>query len=153
MGRRHRCRSSGEWAAASCHTGQEQESPGCSPGSDVGFFFIENKTGSKDMLDIHMQPRQEMVKSHFHDPLDAEPVNVPHGEVLNAQVLQNVTGMTVKHSFSHECWNIKVATEAQRLTGRLETQGYLLISTFSAGSCQLHCKAAPLGSNTGRIKI
>lgn len=49
------------------------------------------------MLDIHMQPRQEMVKSHFHDSLDAEPVNVPHGEVLDAQVLQNMTGMTVKH--------------------------------------------------------
>lgn len=68
--------------------------------------FIENKD-SKDMLDIHMRPRQEMVKSHFHDPLDAEPVNVPHGEVLDAQVLQNVTGMTAKHSFSRKCWNIK----------------------------------------------
>lgn len=54
------------------------------------------------MLYVHMKPCQEMVKRHFHDPLDAESVNVPHGEVLDAQVLQNVTGMTVKHSFSHK---------------------------------------------------
>lgn len=44
-----------------------------------------------------MLPRQEMVKSHFHDPLDAKSVNVPHGEVLDAQVLQYVTEMSVKH--------------------------------------------------------
>lgn len=57
-----------------------------------------------------------MVKSHFHDPLNAKSVNVPHGEVLDAQVLQNVTGMTVKHSFSDKSWNIRGPTEAQCLS-------------------------------------
>lgn len=50
------------------------------------------------MLHIHVIPRQKMVKSHLHDPLDAEPVNVPHGEVLDPQVLQDVAGMVKKHS-------------------------------------------------------
>lgn len=33
-----------------------------------------------------------MVKGDLHDPLDAQPVDVPHGEVLDPQVLQDVTG-------------------------------------------------------------
>lgn len=75
---------------------------------EIMWAFIENKTVSNYILGMHMQPRQEMVKSHFHDPLDAESVNVPHGEVLDAQVLQNVTEMTVKHLFSSKSWNIKL---------------------------------------------
>lgn len=31
-----------------------------------------------------------MVKSDLHDPLDAESVDVPHGEVLDAQLFQEV---------------------------------------------------------------
>lgn len=30
-----------------------------------------------------------MVKSDFHDPLDAESVDVSHGEVLDAQLLHD----------------------------------------------------------------
>lgn len=40
-----------------------------------------------------------MVKSDFHDPLDAKSVNIPHGEVLDPQVLQDaaVTNKLHKH--------------------------------------------------------
>ena len=35
-------------------------------------------------------PRQEMVQSLLHDPLDAQSVDVPHGVVLDPQGLQDV---------------------------------------------------------------
>lgn len=45
-----------------------------------------------------------MVKSDLHDPLDAKSVNIPHGEVLDAQVLQDLAAMhNNKISFVSVC--------------------------------------------------
>lgn len=50
-----------------------------------------------------------MVKSDFHDPLNAQSVNIPHGEVLDTQVLQDVAVLNkIKNIRNHfQCWKIK----------------------------------------------
>lgn len=37
-----------------------------------------------------------MVQSDLHDPLDAQPVDVPHAEVLDAEVLQNQAAAQIR---------------------------------------------------------
>lgn len=38
-----------------------------------------------------MSPCQQVIERHFRDSLHAHPVNIAHGEALDAQVLQNNT--------------------------------------------------------------
>lgn len=34
-----------------------------------------------------------MVKSDFHDPLDAQPVDISHGEILDTEALEELAAM------------------------------------------------------------
>lgn len=48
-----------------------------------------------------------MVKGDFHNPLDAKSVDISHGEVLDAQILQDVAAIkkikTIKN-YSHSAF-------------------------------------------------
>lgn len=70
-----------------------------------------------------------MIESYFHDPLDAYSVDVPHGEVLDAQVLQDLATRTKEQKTSRTilkvctCW--KPATCSK---GFIKNCIYLLLS-------------------------
>lgn len=55
-----------------------------------------------------------MVKSDFHDPLDAESVDVSHGEVLDAELLHDEAVFKKKKQFTvFACWNMKFTAAAR----------------------------------------
>lgn len=99
---------------------------------EMTWAFVKNKTVSKQIMDIYIQPRQEMVKSHFRDPLDAKSVNVPHGEVLDAQVLQYVTEMT-RDCFLASVWTSKVQLKPSVLWGGYKQKVFYCLGRFWQG--------------------
>lgn len=61
-----------------------------------------------------------MVKADFHDPLDAESVDIPHGEVLDIQVLQDLAVINkirnIKNGFRgvHKAFMLTAVSPATR---------------------------------------